>query len=316
MNPRYFTPARFLACLLAVTTGNAWGEIVFQDFFTSPVGNLTNSTPWIDVQGNGWQTGGAASQLFLDGSGHVYNAAASAGSAAGVPLIPLGPHGSFTLSAQLLVPTNSAEWIGLGFASTNSFLPVTSSGSGPWLQVLGNGTMTLYGGTGLNNAAAVVNAFTNTGNPVQIFLTCDHYHATASAGTIGNGGTNFIFNQWPLTNSAGAIAPHYLVLQMSTNLTTPTARWATAISVDWFPRPPPMLTLPVPILRTNFVGAPGTNDLLLISNALGAVYHSTTPTEIRFNAGATYVITNGSLTGGIPLTLYQATNVLISTFVA
>jgi hypothetical protein len=302
---------------LVFFAGLAWrlsasAEIVFQDFCASPTGNLTNSTPWIDVQGNGWQTGGAASQLLLDGSGHVYNAAASVGTAAGVALIPIGPHGSLTASALVKLPTNSAEWVGLGFASSNQFLPVTGSGSGPWLQALGNGTMILYGGTGLNNAAAVVNAFTNIGNPVQIFLTCDNFHATASAGTIGNGGTNFIFNQWPLTNSAGVIAPHYLVLQMSTNLTTATARWATAVSVDWFPRPPPMLTLPVPIAQTNFVGAPGTNDILLIQNALGTVYHSTTPTEIRFNASATYVITNGSLTGGIPLTLYQATNVLIN----
>ena len=29
-----------------------------------------------------------------------------------------------------------------------SFLTSAASGSGPWLQVLGNGTMTLYGGAG------------------------------------------------------------------------------------------------------------------------------------------------------------------------
>ena len=97
----------------------------------------------------------------------------------------------------------------------------------------------------MNNAASVANAFTNNGSPIQVFLTYDHFHATASAGTITSGGTNFVFNQWPVTNSAGAIAPHYLVLQLSTNLTTPAARWATAVTVDWIPRPPPMLTLPV-----------------------------------------------------------------------
>lgn len=224
MKPRYFTPAGILTFLLAIAAGNAWGEIVFQDFFTASAGNLTNSTPWIDVRGNGWQTGGAASQLFLDGSGHVYNAAASAGTAAGVPMIPIGPHGSLTASASVKLPTNSAEWVGLGFASSNQFLAVTGSGSGPWLQVLGNGTMILYGGAGLNNVATVPNAFTNSGNPVQVFLTCDNFHTTASAGIIGNGGTNFIFNQWPLTNSAGVIAPRYLLVQMSPNLTTPTAR--------------------------------------------------------------------------------------------
>jgi hypothetical protein len=310
------SPARstvLLLILLAVIRPlESHGEIIFQDFFTSPAGNLTNSTPWIDAQGNGWQTGAVASQLFLDGSGHVYNATAGAGTEAGVPLIPIGPHGSFTAAAQLLLPTNSTEWIGLGFANSNIFLSSTASGSGPWLQVLGNGTMTLYGGAGLSNAVTVANAFTNTGNPVQVFLTCDNFHATASAGTIAGGGTNFIFNQWPLTNSAGVITPGWMVMQMSTNLTTPTARWASALAVDWYPRPPPMLTLPTPVQQTNFVGAPGTNDLLLIQNAFTAVSNSLTPTEIRFNAGATYIISNSSLTPNIPLLLGNATNVVIN----
>ena len=77
----------------------ASAEDVFKDYFTQPTGNITNSVPWIDVQGNGWQTGGAVSQLVLDGGGHVYNSAASAGTAAGAPLIPIGPHSSFTASA-------------------------------------------------------------------------------------------------------------------------------------------------------------------------------------------------------------------------
>jgi hypothetical protein len=303
----------FQAVMLGVAIAvNASAEIVFQDFFTHPATNLTNSAPWIDVQGNGWQADGSGSQLVLDGGGHVYNSATSAGTSVGVPLIPIGPHGSLTASATMELPVGSTEWIGLGFADSNSFLSANGSGSGPWLQVQGNGNMTLYGGAGLNNATTVATAFTNNGNPVQIFLTTDAFHGTASAGTMGGGITNFVFDRWPLTNSAGAIIPHYLVLQMSTNLTAPAARWVAGVSVDWLPRPPPMLTLPVPILQTNFVGAPGTNDLLLIQNALAAVYHSTTPTEIRFNAGATYTITNGSLTGGIPLTLYQATNVLVN----
>ena len=127
----------------------------------------------------------------------------------------------------------------------------------------------------LNNPVSVPNAFTNSGNPVQVFLTYDAFHATASVGTVSGSVTNLIFNQWPVTNSAGAITPHYLIFQMSTNLTTPTARWATAATVDWLPRPPPMLTLPVPIQQTNFVGAPGTNDVPLIQNAFNLVSNST-----------------------------------------
>jgi len=210
-----------LAAVAGVTVS---AEVVFQDFFTQPAGNITNSIPWIDVEGNGWQTGAAASQLELDGNGHAYNAAVSAATAAGVQLIPIGPHGSMTASASLTLPDGSTEWIGIGFANSNRLLSANGSGSGPWLQVQENGNLTLYGGPGLNNAVTVANAFTNSGNPVQVFLTCDAFHATASAGTVRSGVTNLIFNQWPLTNSAGMIAPRYLVLKMSTNLTTPTSR--------------------------------------------------------------------------------------------
>jgi hypothetical protein len=54
----------------------------------------------------------------------------------------------------------------------------------------------------LNNAATVANAFTNNGNPVQVFVTCDAFHTTASAGTISRKATNLVFNQcrwrcWP-----------------------------------------------------------------------------------------------------------------------
>jgi len=282
-------------------------------FFAGPAGNITNSVPWIDVEGNGWQSGlSSASQLSLDGAGHIYNAAASAGTIAVVPLVPIGPHGSMTASAAMQMPLSPTEWIGLGFANSNQFLTATGSGSGPWLQTQGNGTMILYGGAGLNNATTVLNAFTNNGTPIQAFLTYDAFHGTASAGTMSGGGTNLVFNQWPVTNSAGTVSPLYLVVQMSTNLTTPTARWATAVTVDWIPRPPPMLTLPVPVVRTNFVGPPGTNDVLLISNALNSVANLTGGSEVRFTSGATYIITNDSLVYDIPLVLQNATNVVVN----
>jgi len=303
-------------CLAIVLTGgvslDAAGEVVFQDFFTDSSGNITNSVPWLDVEGNGWQTGASVSQLALDGSGHVYNSAVSAGTATGVPLIPIGPHGSMTASALVKLPTGSTEWVGLGFANSNLFLSANGGGSGPWLQAQGNGNLTLYGGTGLNNAVTAVSAFSNSGNPVQVFLTYDNFHGTASAGTVSGGVTNLVFSQWPLTNSAGVSAPDYLVLQMSTNLTTPTARWATAVTVDWIPRPLPMLALPVAIQRTNFVGAPGANDIVLISNALNTVSNFAGGTEIRFTAGATYIITNSSPVAGVPINLKNGTNVLIN----
>jgi hypothetical protein len=123
---------------LGLTRVASWGapaEIVFQDFFSQPAGNITNSVPWIDVEGNGWQTAGSASPLALDGSGHVYNSATGAGAIAGVPVIPIGPHGSMTASASMQLPAGSAEWIGIGFASSNLFLSAEGSGSGPWLQL-------------------------------------------------------------------------------------------------------------------------------------------------------------------------------------
>jgi hypothetical protein len=291
----------------------ASAEVVFQDFFAHPAGNITNSVPWVDVQGGGWQSGPALSQLSLDGSGHVYNGAASAGAEAGVLLIPNGPFGSMTISALMKLPVGSTEWIGAGLASSNQFLTANASGSGPWVQVLGTGTMILYGGPGLNNPTMAVNAFTNSGQPIQMFLSYDAFHATATAGTITGGITNLIFNQAAVTNTFNPTAPRYLVVQISTNLTTATSRWITAATVDWLPRPPPMLTLPVPITTNVLVGSPtGTNDVHLIQNALNSVAGFAGGTELRFNRGATYVITNNSAVPNIPLRLEYATNVLVN----
>jgi hypothetical protein len=308
----HFTRARVFLVLSGGMVVNTRAEIVFQDFFTQPAGNITNSIPWIDVQGTGWQSGVPPSQLMLDGAGHFYNASANAGTFAGAHLIPIGPHGSMTASALMQLPTGSAEFIGLGFASSNSFLTTPGSGSGPWLQTQGDGTMILYGGAGLNNAARVTGAFTNSGVPIKVFVSYDAFHSTASAGTISAGITNLVFNQWPVTNSVGSVAPNYLILQMSTNLTTSTSRWVSAVTVDWLPRPPPMLTLPVPSVRTNFVGAPGSNDIALIQSALNSVSNLVGATELRFAAGATYVITNGSQGNLVPLILQRATNVVVN----
>jgi hypothetical protein len=304
--------ANLLYAFGAFAAVNVSSEIVFQDFFTQPAGTISNSVPWIDVHGDGWQAGGAASQFSMDGQGHLYNGAASGGAAAGVQLVPIGPHGSMTASAWMRLPVGSTEWIGLGFGNSNEFLTSASSGSGPWVQVQGTGTIALVGGAGLNNRVPVANAFTNNGEPVQVFLTYDAFHATASAGTVSGGTTNLVSNQWPIANTASSITAKYLLLQFSTNLTTATARWASGLAVDWIPRPPPMLSLPVPILNTVEVGSPSGNDAELIQKALTLAAHVTNTTEIRFLAGATYVITNDSLIASIPLSLTRATNVLVN----
>jgi hypothetical protein len=300
------------AVLAGIAAVNSPAEIVFQDFFAEPAGNVTSSVPWIDVEGNGWQSGAGPSGLAMDGNGHLLNAAVNAAAATGVELVPIGPHGSMTASAWMQLPVGSTESIDMGFANSNQFLTASASGSGPWIQVFGTGAITLYGGAALNHPASVSSAFTNTGGPVQIFLTYDAFHVTASVGTVGVGATNLIFDQWPVTNSLNAIAAKYLIFQFSTNLTTPTARWAAAATVDWIPRPLPMLTLPVPVRQTNLVGTPGTNDIQLIQTAFNLVTNSTMGTEIRFKTGATYVLTNGSLRADIPLVLLHATNVVVN----
>lgn len=301
-----------VVAIAGFAAGHAPAEVVFQDFFRSPAGNITNSVPWIDVQGNGWQAGVGSSQLATDGGGHLYNSASNAAAGAGIQLIHIGPHGSMTASALIQLPAGSTESIDLGFCITNGFLTASASGSGPWIQVLGTGNINFYGGAGLSNQINLPSAFANSGSPVEILLAYDAYHATASVETVSGGATNLVLNQWPVTNSAGPITPQYFALQFSTNLTTPTARWVTAATVDWLPRPLPMLQLPVPVVQTNLIGPPGTNDLLLIQNAFNLVSNSTNAAEIRFTAGATYVITNGSLIGNTPLSLYRATNVVVN----
>ena len=96
----------------------------------------------------------------------------------------------------------------------------------------------------MNNVITATNAFTNTGTPVQFFLTYDAFNGTASVGTVSGGATNWIFNQTPVTNTFNEVVPNYLIFQFSTNLTAADARWIAAPSVDWYPRPPPLLTLP------------------------------------------------------------------------
>jgi hypothetical protein len=308
--PRHF--AFMTVLLVGFAGGRAQAEIIFQDFFTQPAGNIATSAPWINVEGYGWQVGGGTSQVALDGQGHIYNSAANATVAAGIALIPIGPHGSMTASALIQIPSGSTESADIGFGTNNLFLTSASSGSGPWIKVTGNGSVSLYGGPAQNNVTTVANAFTNTGSPVQFFLTYDAFLGAATAGTIAGGATNLIFYQQPVVNSAGIVSPNYLLIQFSTNLTTPTARWIGDVSVDWYPRPPPLLALPTPVMTNILVGAPGTNDIHLIQVALSRAAGSGMPSEVLFNAGATYVISTNSLTSGPAVTLSGGSNVLVN----
>ncbi|HEY4414416.1 MAG TPA: hypothetical protein VGO57_01895 [Verrucomicrobiae bacterium] len=290
-------------------------EIIFQDSFAQTAGSVTNSIPALDVEGNGWQITAPDSGLVTDGQGHL-SAATTNGGAAGIQLIPIGPHGFMTVTATVHLPTNSAEWIGFGFGNTNQFLASDASQSGPWVKVQGDGAITLYGGTGTNNPIQVPGAYTNTGSPIEFALIYNAFTSATSVGMVLNGTTNIIFDSVPLTNTVKAVTARYLNFQFPTNTSTPDTRWVSDVAVDWFPRPRPLLTLPTPPPENIvFVGDPNTNgdsDITLIQNKLDKVAAITNGAEIRFQAGATYVITNDSTEPGVPVLLQYATNVLVN----
>src|ERR1700733_11216538 len=138
-----------------------FSEVIFQDNFDQGSGNITNSVPFLDVQGNGWQILPVGKKAVdLDGNGHCFNADITLGAAA-INIIPIGPHGSMTLTATLQLPTGTSQWIGLGFANTAQSLDNPAGQSGPWIRVNNDGSIFFYGGTAANNPSRVQGAWTN-----------------------------------------------------------------------------------------------------------------------------------------------------------
>jgi hypothetical protein len=299
-------------CFLA--NDQAPAEIIFQDSFSRPAGSVTNSIPWLDVQGNGWQVSSSATGLELDGHGHLFNASTTAGGSAGVLLIPIGPHGSMTASATVNLPAGSSEWVGFGFGNDNQFLAGVGSHSGPWLKVQGDGSIVLYGGSGENYPVTVSSAYTNNGNPVRFVLTYDAFVASASVAVLSGGVTNTVLNCVPVTNTLGNVSARYLIFQFPSNAVSPSTRWVSDVVVDWLPRPKPLLALPAPAPENIvYVGSPtGDSDINLIQAKLDKVATNTAISEIRFQAGATYIITNATTVPGVPLLLQYATNILVN----
>lgn len=312
--PGCFSCRVFLILMLMFPAGNrARCEIIFQDFFSQAPGSVTNSTPWVDIEGKGWQVGSPATDLELDGQGHLFNSSTNRGGSAGVPLVPIGPHGFMTISATVNVPPGSSDWVGLGFGNSNQFLAGNASQSGPWLKVQGNGSVTLYGGSGLNNPLTIASAFTNTG-PAEFLLTYDAFVAAASAAVVTDGATNSLWNNVPVTNTLGSVSARYLIFQFPTNAAPPELRWVGPVAVDWFPRPRPLLSLPTaPPGNVVHVGAPtGASDIQLIQNALNAAAGLAGGAEVRFLNGATYHLTNNSTGSAVAVLLSSATNVLVN----
>ena len=293
--------------------GQVRAEIVFHDTFAGAAEIPTNSIPALDVDGKGWQLASVDSDLELDGQGHLFNATMNTGGSAGAPLIPIGPDGSMTVSVSITLPPAASEWVGFGLGNDNQFLAGDASQSGPWLKVQGDGSITLYGGTGENNALTVSGAYTNDGGPVRFVLGYDAHTVLASVKILAGGATNVVLSGVPVTNTLPVMAASYLIFQFPASASAPTARWVSDVAVDWWPRPFPMLTLPVPTnaITLHPVGAPtGTNDISRIQKALDFAA-TNGPTQIQFTAGATYIITNGATVSGIPLTLANATNVVV-----
>ena len=310
--------SRFLALALVLTLKPAAsGEIIFQDFFNNGGGEATasdisNSVPFIDVQGDGWQTPPpVATPLALDGSGHVFNPDITTSSAS-VPLTPIGPFGRLIATASLQLPVSGANWIGLGFGNGNEPLGSPGSLSGPWVRVNNDGSAVFYGGANTNYPISLPNAFVNTGSPITFSLTYDAFHKSATLVLASANGSNVFLETVAVTNSA-QITARYLGLQFSATATVLSNRWIGPVAVDWIPRPPPMLTLPVAIssIVTNQVGITNGNSIKLIQAALSRATATNKPLVIQFTAGATYTITTTSTNAYIPLTLSQATNVVL-----
>jgi hypothetical protein len=295
-------------------------EIIFQDAFASAGGarvagsSVTNSVPFIDVEGDGWQYPFASTSLYLDGAGHFFDASTNGGTAT-VALTPIGPDGRLTVTATLQLPVGSTNWIGMGLESGDQPLTSSTSLSGPWVRVNNDGSLIYHGGANTNNPQTFSNVFTNNGTPVTVSLAYDAFHDSVSLSLITGNFTNLLLDCAPVTNSAGAVYASYLAVQFSVAQTVLSNRWVGLTTVDWIPRPPPLLTLPVPAssIVTYSVGLPtGTNDIALIQSALSLATNNSQPAQVQFAAGATYLITNSSLIADLPLKLNNATNVLIN----
>ncbi|HEY1790523.1 MAG TPA: hypothetical protein VGJ73_20415, partial [Verrucomicrobiae bacterium] len=296
------------------------GEIIFQDSFANVHGGnvagttVTNSIPFIDVEGDGWQIASANTALYLDGQGHFFDAVTNGGTAT-VALTPIGPDGRQTVTATVQLPVGNANWIGMGLESGSQLLTQSGSLSGPWVRINNNGSAIFYGGANTNNPDFFSNAFTNNGNPVTVSLVYDAFQGSASLSVISGNDTNVLLDSAPVTNSIGTIYASCLAFQFSAVTAVLSNRWVGPVWMDWIPRPPPLLTLPVPAnsIVTFPVGAPtGTDDTALIQSALTLAAKSGQPAQVQFNASATYLITNSSLVTDIPLTLSNATNVVVN----
>ncbi len=301
----------FVVVLGLLARGRLAAEIIFQDSFAQS-GNVTNSVPQLDVQGGGWRAGSTTASLQVDDQGRLYNPLTNAKGSAGVQLIPIGRDGSFVASATLGLPVGSSAWIGFGFGNTNDALAGSGTKSGPWLQVQGNGTITLYGGSGESNPITVPSAYTNLGSPVRFVLTYDAYLAAASVAVISGGISNSVLDSVKITNTLPSITAEYLIVQIPTNTAPGITSWAEDVSVDWFPRPRPLLTLPTPHLVT--IGPPSGNgtDIALIQAALKQAATNKDGVEVQFTAGATYIIATNTTASGVPLLLTRATNVVVN----
>ena len=299
--------------LAGLLVASAQCEIVFLDAFNTASGSITNSKPWIDVQGLGWQANPAAPNLQSDGSGHLFALAQSGDGVAGVPLTPIGGHGSLTVSATVRLPLDPADWIGLGFAERIQALDDPGAGSGPWLKVQGDGQVTLMGGPGASNGVAKP-GFANQGGPVGLILNYDAFTKTADVAVLIDGATQQLWKSFSFSNSSPEIRPRNLVLQFPKSDAL-SNRWVSDVTVDWLPRPKPMLSLPSPVPGGSVIDvgtSSGGDDTALIQSALTAAAAKPGGAEVRFSPGATYVVTNGSTVADIPLVLSRATNVLIN----
>ena len=95
---------------------------------------------------------------------------------------------------------------------------------------------------------SVPDAWLNNGTPVTFSLTYNAFEKTVTVVTVMDGATNFILDSLPVTTSLSAIAARHpwLFHPFGDGWHPVHISWAGPVTVNWIPRPPPLLTLPVP----------------------------------------------------------------------
>jgi Immunoglobulin domain len=280
-------------------------EVVFLDTFHGPAGPVSNRVPEADLTRRGWRTDGAASELSLSGSGTLVSAGAPSEQFAAITLPPVGPHAIITIRANVQVRPGDTNEIAFGFA--DGVHNLRTNASGPTLALNGLKQARLFAGTGLG--AVTTYPVTNAARLLTLEFT--YNSASANATLLVNGQT--IFSNTPVNHSLGPPARSVVVVQFSAGATNWTGFAVHDVEVEYFPRPRPLLSLPITdVLLVSSYGAmtnDNLDDTVAIQSALNAAKTlAQTPgkfVELRFEAGEYTIAAPGTNTQALSVTNAQ-----------